>query len=174
MLRFVARLILIPLGIALSAFAALLFLGFVAVVQPAAAEVLTGWAMQAFQSLWAAVNEGDEAIRRYALSLTAASRVPIVVLLLPVAIVAAVAEVFAMRSFLAQLLLAAALTALAPFALAPEVMGRSLLASTITAVLAATGALAGAIYWMVAGHAAGAEPQSIEERATVKAPAARR
>jgi hypothetical protein len=36
------------------------------------------------------------------------------------------------------------------------------------------GALAGTIYWMVAGRGAGVDPMSIEERATVKAPPLRR
>ncbi|MGL4243408.1 MAG: hypothetical protein ACRCTI_20025 [Beijerinckiaceae bacterium] len=174
MLRFIGRLILIPLGILLAAFIAMLFLGFVAVVQPFAAEALTGWALKAFETLWNAVMEGDTAVQNYAMSLVSFSRVPIVVLFLPVAIVAAVAEVFAMRSWFLQMLLAALLTALVPFALAPEVMGRAPLASVITGVLAATGALAGTIYWMVAGRSAGADPQTIEERATVKAPAVRR
>jgi hypothetical protein len=174
MFRLIGRLILIPLGILLAAFAAMLFLGFVAVVQPFAAEALTGWAMKTFQSLWSAVNEGDAAIQQYAMSMVALSRVPLVVLFLPAAIVAAVAEVFALRSWIVQMLLAALLTALVPFALAPEVMGRAPLASLITGVLAATGALAGTIYWMVAGHGAGSEPKTVEERATVKAPPIRR
>jgi hypothetical protein len=174
MLRFIGRLILVPLGIILAAFMAMMFLGIVAVVQPTAAETLTGWAMQSFRSLMDAINDGDAAVQAYALSVVSLSRIPIVVLLLPVAIVAAVAEVFAIRSWFLQMLLAALVTALAPFALAPEVMGRSPMASVLTGILAATGALAGTIYWMVAGRSAGAEPQTIEERATVRAPTMRR
>jgi hypothetical protein len=174
MLRFIGRLILIPLGILLAALFAMSFLGVVAVVQPLAAEALTGWAIQAFDRLWRAAAEGDEAIRRYSLSLVAVSRIPLVVLFLPTAVVAAVAEVFAMRSWFLQMLLAALLTALVPFALAPEIMQKAQLASTITGVLAAMGALAGTIYWMVAGRGAGVDPMSIEERATVKAPPLRR
>jgi hypothetical protein len=174
MLRFIGRLILIPLGILLAAVFAMAFLGGVAVMQPLAAEALTGWALKAFETLWTAAQQGEEAVRAYGLSMLAFSRVPLVVLFLPVAVVAAVAEVFAMRSWLLQMLLAALLTALVPFALAPEVMGRAPLASLITGVLAATGALAGTIYWMVAGHGAGSEPKTVEERATVKAPPFRR
>jgi hypothetical protein len=48
------------------------------------------------------------------------------------------------------------------------------LASSLTGVLAATGALAGSIYWMIAGRSAGADPPSIEDRATVRAPKPRR
>jgi hypothetical protein len=170
MLRFIGRLILVPLGIAFAALAALIFVGAVAVAQPAAAEALTGWALTAFQRLWSAIAEGDEAIKQYSMSLVAFSRIPLVVLLLPVAVVAAVAEVFAVRAWLLQALLAALLTALIPFALAPEIMARSASASTIMAVLATTGAVAGTVYWLIAGRSAGSDPKTIEERATVRAP----
>jgi hypothetical protein len=174
MLRIVGRIILIPIGVGLAAFMAMLFLGVVAVVQPAAAATLTGWAMEAFNGLWQAAQDGDAALQRFGADAIAFSRLPIVVLLLPVSIVAAVAEVFSLRSWFVQAFLAAALTALVPYGLAPEVMQSAPLASTITGVLAATGALAGSIYWMVAGRSAGPEPKTIEERATVKAPPLRR
>jgi hypothetical protein len=56
----------------------------------------------------------------------------------------------------------------------PNLMAGSALASPLTGVLAATGALAGSIYWMIAGRSAGADPPSIEDRATVPAPRPRR
>ncbi len=170
MLRFLGRLILIPLGIAFAALAALMFVGVVAVAQPSAAEALTGWALGAFQRLWTAIAEGEEAIRQYGASLIAFSRIPLVVLLLPVGVVAAVAEVFSMRAWLLQALLAGLLTALVPFALAPEIMARSASTPTIMAVLGTTGVVAGTVYWLIAGRTAGPEPKSVEERATVRAP----
>ena len=96
------------------------------------------------------------------------------VLFLPVSLVAAVSEVFGLRYWILQALLATALTAVLPFAMVPDLMAGSLLASPITGLLAATGALGGTIYWMIAGRSAGSDPLSVEDRATVKAPAYRK
>ncbi|MGL5117048.1 MAG: hypothetical protein ACRC7C_17155, partial [Beijerinckiaceae bacterium] len=87
---------------------------------------------------------------------------------------AVVTEAFGLRSFLLQLLLAAILTALLPWAMLPELLTGEKIGSTVTGLLAATGALAGLVYWMFAGHAAGNDPLTVEDRATMKAPVARR
>jgi hypothetical protein len=174
MLRFVGRLILIPLGIVLAAFCALLFLGAVGMVQPSIAEAIASTAFQTVDRAFRTVMEGDEAIRQFGWSLVVFSRFAIVVLLLPVTLIAVIAEFFGLRAYLIHALGVALLTAAMPFALMPELISGFAFASRATGLLAATGALAGTIYWMIAGRGAGRDPQTIEERATVKAPANRR
>jgi hypothetical protein len=174
MLRFIGRLILIPLGIVLAAFTAGAFLVSAGFLQPNIGGALTEAAISTVRLMVQGVMEDGEApdrILRLAKGLTSLS---FAVLFLPVALVAAVAEVFGMRPWLLQALLAAFLTALLPWAMTPELIAGQPLASPLTGLLAATGALAGSIYWMVAGRNAGPEPRSIEDRATVKAPVRRR
>jgi hypothetical protein len=170
MLRFIGRLILIPLGILVAALVVLVFLGFVAVVQPAVAGVLSETVLKVFENAWYAVNDGEEGIRKYAASLMGFSLFPVVVLFLPVTVVAAIAEVFGIRSWFLQALVGALLTALLPWAMYPEIIAGKAMASPATGLLAVAGALGGTIYWMIAGHSAGSPPRTIEERATIKAP----
>jgi hypothetical protein len=170
MLRFIGRLILIPLGILVAALIVLVFLGVVAVVQPGVSEAISGTVLKMFESAWYAVNDGEAAIKNYGLSLIGLSRFPFVVLFLPVTVVAAIAEVFGMRSWFLQALIGAVLTAVLPWALHPEIIAGKTMASPVTGLLAAAGALGGTIYWMIAGHSAGSPPKTIEERATIKAP----
>jgi hypothetical protein len=174
MLRILGRIILIPFGILLAAFAAGAFLIAVGFIQPSFGGALTEAAIATLRRLMESLMEDGESMVRFARMAEGVTRLSVAVLFLPVAIVAAVAEVFGMRMWLLQALLAAALTALLPWAILPDLMGRTLVASSLTGLLAATGALAGSIYWMVAGHGAGVEPMTVEERATVKAPTARR
>jgi hypothetical protein len=174
MLRFIGRLILIPLGLLLAAFTAGAFLISAGFLQPSIGGALTEAAISTVRLVMQGVLENGETperILKLAQGLTALS---LAVLFLPVALVAAVAEVFGMRPWLLQALFAAVLTALLPWAMTPDLIVGQPLASPLTGLLAATGALAGSIYWMVAGRNAGPEPKSIEERATVKAPAIRR
>jgi hypothetical protein len=170
MLRFIGRLIVIPLGIVLAAFCALLFLGIVGMVQPSVAEAIAMTAFKTMDRAFRTVLEGEEAIKQFGWSLVLFSRFVIVVLLLPVTLVAVVAEFFALRAWLVHALGVALLTAVVPFAMMPELIGGAAFASSVTGLLAATGALAGSIYWMIAGRNAGADPKTVEERATVKAP----
>jgi len=173
-LRFLGRLILIPIAIAIAAFCALLFLGIVGMTQPSIAQAIAETAYQTMDRLFRTMLEGDEAIRRYAESFALFSRFVVVVLILPVTLIALVAEVFAWRAYLFHALLAALLTAAIPYALMPDLIGGFAFASRATGLLAATGALAGTIYWMLAGRSAGADPPTVEDRATVKAPRPRR
>lgn len=174
MLRFIGRVILIPLGILLAAFTAGAFLISVGFVQPSVGGALTEAAITTVRALVQGVMDGGQSLDRLIRLTQGLTSLTIAVLFLPVALVAAVAEVFGMRPWLLQALFAALLTALLPWAMTPELITGQPLASPLTALLAATGALAGSIYWMVAGRNAGPDPKSIEERATMKAPALRR
>jgi len=172
--RVLGRLILVPLAIAIAAFCALLFLGIVGMTRPEIAQALAETAYRTMDQLFRALFEGEEAIRRYGQSLVLFSRFVIVALILPVALVAVIAEFLSIRAYLFHVLVAALLSAAIPFALLPELMQGSALASPAAGLLAATGVLAGTIYWMLAGRGAGSEPRSVEDRATVKAPRVRR
>jgi hypothetical protein len=173
-MRFIGRLILIPLGVALAAFAAGAFLVSAGFVQPSLGGALTDAAIATLRKLSESLMDDGETAVRFARLAQGVTTLSLAVLLLPAAIVAAVAEVFGLRAWLLQALLAAALTALLPWAMLPDLIGGTPLASALTGLLAATGALSGSIYWMIAGRGAGSDPQTIEERATVKAPARRR
>jgi hypothetical protein len=174
MLRFIGRLILVPLGILLAAICAMLFLAIVGMVQPSVADAIAMTAFRTMDRAFRTMLEGEEAIRQFGWSLILFSRFVVVVLFLPVTLVAVVAEFFGLRPWLAQALGTGLLTALMPFALMPELTASSAFASSATGLLAATGALAGTIYWMIAGRNAGPDPKTIEERATVNAPRIRR
>jgi hypothetical protein len=170
MLRLIGRIILVPLGILLAGIIILAFLGFVAVIQPGLAETISSTVFTIFERVWYAVADGETGIRSFGQSLTTFSRFPVVVLFLPVTIVAAVSEVFGLRNWFVQALMAALLTAILPWAMHPEVIAGKGIASPVTGLLAAAGAVGGTIYWMVAGHSAGPSPKTIEERATIRAP----
>lgn len=174
MMRFIGRLILIPLGILLAASCVLVFLGIVGVVKPAVGDAIAMTAFRTMDRMFQTVLEGEEAIRQFGWSLVIFSRFAVVVLILPVTLVAVVAEFFAFRSWLFHALVTALLTAAMPFALMPELIRGFQFASSATALLASAGALAGTIYWIIAGRGAGSAPKTAEERATVKAPPARR
>lgn len=173
-MRFIGRLILIPIAIAIAAFCALLFLGIVGMTQPDVAKAIASTAYQTMDRLFRTVMEGEEAIKQYGMSLVLFSRFVVVVLILPVTLTAVIAEVLGFRAYLFHALFAALLTAATPFALMPELIAGFPYASPATGLLAATGALAGSIYWMLAGRSAGSDPPTIEDRATVQAPKARR
>lgn len=172
-MRFVGRLILVPLAIAVAAFCALLLLGIVGMTRPEIAQAIAETAFRTMDQLFRTALDGEEAILRYAASLALFSRFVVVVLILPVTLIAVVAEVFGIRAYLFHALFAALLTAAMPFALMPELIRGFAYASPASGLLAAAGALAGTIYWMLAGRSAGADPLTVEDRATVKAPRAR-
>ena len=173
-MRFIGRLLLIPIGIALAAFCALVFLGIVGMTRPEIAQAIAETAYRTLDQMFRAAMEGETAIIRYGQSLVLFSRFVIVVLLLPVTLVAVIAEILAFRSWFFHAPGTALLTAAMPFAVMPELIQGLPFVSPATGLLAATGALAGTIYWMLAGRGAGSEPPSIEDRATVKAPRVRR
>lgn len=174
MFRFLGRLILIPLGILLAAVVAGAFLVSAGFIQPNLGGALTDAAITTVRRLVESLMEDGESIERFARLAQGVTTLSLAVLFLPVAIVAAISEVFSLRYWFLQMLLAAVLTAVMPWAMLPNLMQGTPLASALTGLLAATGALAGSIYWMVAGHSAGFDPKTIEERATVKAPPLRR
>jgi hypothetical protein len=152
----------------------LFFLAIVGMAQPGLADAIAATAFQTLDRGVRMAMEGEEAFRRFGWSLLELSRFAVVILLLPVTLTAVVAEFFALRAWFFHALAAALLTALMPFALMPDVPQRAGITSWATLLLAAAGALAGTIYWMIAGRSAGADPKTVEERATMQAPRARR
>jgi hypothetical protein len=172
--RLLGRMILIPLAILIAAFAAGSFLVVAGFTQPQIGGAVTDAAITTLRTLVDSLMQDGEAVDRFARLAQGVTTLTLAVLFLPVAIVAAAAEVFGIRWWIVQALGAALLAALLPWAMLPNLMTGAPLASSLTGVLAATGALAGTIYWMIAGRGAGSDPLSVEDRATVKAPKARR
>ncbi|MFM9973313.1 MAG: hypothetical protein ACKVON_01910 [Beijerinckiaceae bacterium] len=170
-MRFLMRLfILIPLGIVLAAFSAGAFLVIAGVVQPHIGGAITDGAITTIRTLFDSLLQEGEAIDRFGRLAQGLTTLMLAVVFLPVALIAAVSEVFNLRWWLPQAAGAAMLTALLPWAALPELMSGTPVASALTGLLAATGALSGSIYWMVAGRSAGADPLTVEDRATVHAP----
>jgi hypothetical protein len=171
-MRFLARLILIPLGIALAAIFALAFIGTAVTLRPELASGLTAAAEQSAAMIRRWMTDGAEVIPLIELFVTLLSRFVIAVLFAPVILTALAAEIGGFRSWFFHAVVTALLTAAIPFAVMPELFGGAVpaLMSLPTALLATTGAVAGTIYWIIAGRSAGADPPTVEERATVKAP----
>jgi hypothetical protein len=173
-MRIFGRLILIPLAILLASFVAGTFLVVAGFAQPQIGGAITDGAIITIRTLFESLLEDGEAVDRFARLSKGLTTLTLAVLFLPVVLVAAVSEVFNLRWWFVQALGAAFLTALLPWAMLPTVIGGTALASSLTGLLAATGALAGSIYWMIAGKSAGRNPLSAEERATVRAPYVKR
>jgi hypothetical protein len=173
-MRIFGRIILIPFGILLAAIVSGIFLVSAGLVQPSLGGALVEGAIATMRQLFESLLEDGPPVDRFSRLAKGLTSLTAAVLFLPVSLVAAVSEVFGLRYWILQALLASVLTAVLPFAMLPELMAGNLLASPITGLLFATGALAGSIYWMVAGRSAGSDPLSIEERATVRAPIHRR
>jgi hypothetical protein len=174
-MRFILRVfLLIPLAILLAAVVSACFLTVASFIQPELGGALLEGTVLTLSRLMDSLLADGEALDRFGRLAEGLSRLTLAVLLLPVALVAVVSEAFSLRSFLLQLLLAALLTALLPWAMLPELLTGEKIGSTVTGLLAATGALAGLVYWMLAGHAAGSGPPTVEDRATVRAPAVKR
>jgi hypothetical protein len=169
-LHLLGRAILIPLGLLLAAIAAATLLMMASVVQPALGGVIADGAMATLRAVFENLMADGEAPERVARLAIGLSKLTLAVLFLPVAIMAAASEIFSLRSWFVQALGAAVLTALLPWAMLPSLLQGTAFASSVTGLLAVTGAFSGTIYWMVAGHGAGRSPRSVEDRATVSAP----
>jgi hypothetical protein len=173
-MRIFGRLILIPLAIILASFAAGTFLVVAGFAQPQIGGAITDGAITTIRTLIESLFEDGEAVDRFARLSKGLTTLTLAVLFLPVAVVATVSEVFSLRWWFVQVIGAAFMTALLPWAMLPNVIAGTPLASSLTGLLAATGALSGSIYWMVAGHSAGRNPPSIEDRATTHQPLTKR
>jgi hypothetical protein len=173
-MRIFGRLILIPFAILLASFVAGTFLVVAGFAQPQIGGAITDGAITTIRTLFESLLEDGEAADRFARLSKGLTTLTLAVLFLPAVLVAAVSEVFNLRWWFVQSLGAAFLTALLPWAMLPNVIGGTALASSLTGLLAATGALSGSIYWMIAGKSAGRNPLSAEERATVHAPYVKR
>jgi hypothetical protein len=170
-MRFLARLfLLVPLGILLASLAAGSFLFVASVAQPQLGGAITDGAITTMRTLFESLLLEGEAVERFGRLAKGLTTLMLAVVLLPAALVAAASEVFGLRWWLLQAGGAALLTALLPWAVLPEMMSGTPLASALTGLLAATGTLAGSVYWMIAGRSAGSDPLTVEDRATVNAP----
>ena len=155
MLRIIGRLILVPLGVLLAAVAGVVFIGLSAFFSPAAGVLLWGAAKAAIalffrvftDPAWVA-ETGMDRMAQFARALFAALTVPAV-------LVGVTAEMFAIRSGLAQIAAAALLAALIPFLMLGGALAATGVQTAILGLFALTGAVAGAVYWLVAGHRAG-------------------
>jgi hypothetical protein len=174
MLRIAGRIILIPLAILIAAIASGSFLVITGFVQPQIGGAVTEAAIATMRTLVESLMEDGEAIDRFGRLAKGLSVLTVSVLFLPLALIAAVAEVFSLRWWIIQALGVALLAALLPWAMMPTLMAGVPLGSSLTGILAAAGALGGSIYWLIAGRSAGAAPRSAEERATVAAPRIRK
>jgi hypothetical protein len=173
-MRIFGRLILIPLAIAVASFFAGTFLVVAGFAQPQIGGAITEGAITTIRTLIESLFEDGEAVDRFARLSKGLTTLTLAVLFLPVALVAAVSEIFSLRWWFVQAIGAAFLTALLPWAMLPNVIAGTPLASSLTGLLAATGALSGSLYWMIAGKSAGRNPLSVEERATTRAPVMKR
>lgn len=173
-MRVFGRLILIPLALAIAVFVAGTFLVVAGLTQPQVGGAITEGAITTIRTLMESLFQDGEATDRLARLSKGLTTLTLAVLVLPIAIVATVSEVFSLRWWFVQALGAAFLTALLPWALLPNVIAGTPLASTLTGLLCATGVLSGSIYWIIAGRSAGRNPPSVEDRATVRAPQIRR
>jgi hypothetical protein len=169
-MRIFGRLILIPLGLFLAFLMSGIFLFITSLAQPALGGALIEGAVATLTRLAESLMEDGDAATRFARLVGGLSSLSVSVLLLPAALVAVVAEIFGLRQWLVQAGLAALVAAVLPWAAMPNLMAGQAFASTITGVLMATGAIAGTIYWMVAGRSAGPEPRSVADRATYQMP----
>jgi hypothetical protein len=169
-MRIFGRLILIPLGLVLAFLISGAFLFIASFAQPALGGAIIEGAVATLTRLAESLMEDGSAADRFGRLAGGLSNLSISILILPAALVAVVSEIFGMRQWLVQAIIAALFAAVLPWAAMPNLMAGQPLASTITGLLLATGAIAGTVYWMIAGRSAGPEPKSIEDRATYRMP----
>jgi hypothetical protein len=151
----IARLILVPLALCLAAAGAFVALVIGVFANP---ELAGLWAALAERILdtAAAAAMGDTRGAVQMAALAAASwKLILGVILAPCLIVAVVSEVFGLRSGLVQVLGAAALSAAVPFAMLPQTLSGTGMPPALLTALAVAGAVAGMLYWLVAGRSAG-------------------
>jgi hypothetical protein len=153
--RLVLRLILIPLGLALAIVASTTFLLAASLFTPEIAQALIGGLFDAFDALMAGAIDDPDSVERFGALMVGLSRMSGLIILLPPIVVAAASEVMGWRSLTLQAAACALLTVLIPWLVLPQVMAGAALAGRVSAILFAAGAVAGSVYWLVAGRGAG-------------------
>lgn len=154
-MRFVWRLVIVPVGLVLAILSAMTFLATALVLQPGFAETVAAIVERAVSIVADDLETGRLDESRFALVATVVNRGTFAIFVMPLAIVAASAELFSIRGLIAQVAATAAISALVPWLLLPNVMASAPASGAITSVFAATGAVAGFVYWLVAGRGAG-------------------
>ncbi|MBM6593796.1 hypothetical protein [Microvirga pudoricolor] len=145
-------LILIPLALFLAISASSVFLFVASVADPVMADLMGNTVFVGFWSLLDAIFESDDPGFLMAQTLGDVSRVLFTFLVLPLLLVALVSEVTRARSLLWMAGATGVLTAAVPWILRGSPRMTSPTELHISVVLGLTGAVAGLVYWAVAGR----------------------
>jgi hypothetical protein len=166
-MRLIGRLFLLVLGLAIAIPFGVAALAVGVAIEPAARELVATLGLATLWQMLADLASGDLPDERAVALFTAFSTALFALVVAPPALVAILGEVLGWRAFLWYSVATGAVTAALPWAgrarvglsrfseAAREAEGR------ITLILFAAGAVAGAVYWLVAGRSAGPgrEPQ---------------
>jgi hypothetical protein len=154
-------LIVIPFAIACAAFAALNMLGIATVVSPDFAALVRGAFELFFRLVWSQGMHGIDPTPAAVAATTGLGLILASILLAPALITAVVSEAFRNGSGMVQVTLAGVLTAALPMA----IVGLNRLPTggetRIAGGLFLIGAVAGAVYWLIAGRNAGRSQASV-------------
>ena len=154
-MRLVLRVILIPLGLALAVVASTTFLMAASLFTPEIAQALLTGLFTAADSLLMGALDDPGSVERFGALMVGLSRMSGLIILLPPVLVAAASEVMGWRSWTLQAAACALLTVLIPWLMLPQTMAGAALAGRVSAILFVAGAIAGSVYWLVAGRSAG-------------------
>jgi hypothetical protein len=145
-------LIVIPFAVACAAFAALMMLGIATVVSPDFAALVQGAFTLFFNLVWSQGMNGVDPTPAALAATTGLGLILAAILIVPAVITALVSEAFRIGSGMLQVSLAGVLTAALPLA----IVGLNRLPTggetRIAGGLFLIGAVAGAIYWLIAGR----------------------
>lgn len=161
-MRMVARLLLIiPLGLLIAFGAGSFFLMLATVVSPALAQMVFG-ALNAFaDTVFGLAFNGEDPSELAVAASWQGFKLAAAILVIPVVVMAIIAELFRIGSGLVQMVLCGVLASVLPAAF----IGLNRLPSgTETQVLAAfflTGVVTGAVYWLIAGRGATELPKPV-------------
>jgi hypothetical protein len=151
-------LLVIPIAFLFAVSASSVFLLVASVVDPVMAALTGNTLFVAFWSLMAAVSAVEDPTAVVEGAAAGLGRLLFTFLILPPAFVALVGEVVGTRRLAWYAGATALLTAMIPWLLRGSARVASPAELHIAAVLALTGAVAGLVYWMVAGRGAGRPP----------------
>jgi hypothetical protein len=154
-MRLIGRLFAVAVGLVCAAAAGLLFLLVASVVDPVMA-VLTGDTMfVGFFALMDAIFAADDPGAVVAGTLADLGRLIFMLLVAPPAFVALVSEVIGARRLVWHAGLTGVLTAAVPWLMRGSAQMANPAELHVSVVLGLTGAVAGLVYWMIAGRSAG-------------------
>lgn len=152
-MRFLVRLLLVPLGIGCAVTTGLIFLMIAATFQPAMGQLFAGLSLASLYAFIEALLVANDTGTAPQGAFLALWLLTVGVIALPPAVVALIGEFAGWRSFVWYSGATGALTAALPWMARGSASGTSSEAD-ITLMLFLTGALAGFVYWAVAGRTA--------------------